>query len=173
MKAWRALLSAFLMHQGFAHAEVDLESLHWLGWRGEATGPFLRAAYAAQSPFAAICVGFGTPFTLTFELTNDNSLRSSRGGFVLLFDEEKKHLALGPLSHLNTRELPREPFYPRTMGGARIPVQMSWSLALDNGSGQRWINIRDGMSHVGISVVLRPLLSGDVALALSEEGPRS
>lgn len=111
---------------------------------------------------------------MTFELTNQSSLRSSRGGFVLLFDEEKKHLALRPLSHLNTRELPREPFYPRAMGGARVPVQLSWSLALDDGSGRRWVNIRDGMNpddHARVSVVLRRLPSGDVALALPDEGP--
>lgn len=174
MKAWRGLLSSILSSRGYEHGEVDIECLHWLGWKGEDLGSFLSEAYAAQAPFAAICIGFDQPFALTFSFTHDKSLRPLQGGFAVKFDEPMKQLALRPLSYLNVRELPREPFYPKTMSGTRVPTQLSWSLAVEPTSGQGWNALhrkaaKDGF--VRALVTLRKLPSGDVSLALPGEGP--
>lgn len=174
MKRWRDILGAFLSHNGVQHGEVDIECLHWLGYQGEDLAPFIRDRYQAQSPYGAICLGFGIPFVLDLKVTSDLSLRSMQGGFAIAYDETTKRLAIRPLSYLNTRELPRVPFWPRTMASCRVPTQISWTLGIDTTAGQGWTAVRQQALDEGsvrVAVVLTRLPSGHSTLALPGEGP--
>lgn len=170
MMNWRRVLSDCLSQQGLTFDEVDVEVLHYLGYKGSEISAFLKND-AAFYPHG-LCQGVDRPFFMKFTASG-GYLRASTNFFVVGMDASKKVICLRPGSFADQPRLPRPPDFPRSFVSSRVPVDMGWSVKIDDDSPDSWCDVYElaESGSVAVKVVLTKLPGGGFGLALPGGDP--